>query len=146
MIKLEFNPENSRIGQELPNIKKIIDYKTYRRYNRLIGEINPIHLNKKYAQRLGFENIVVAGNYLFVHISDWFSNLAGKTGKIRKITLKFGNPVYIDEELTYEGKIADITKKDDSMVIVCDYIVKKNNDIITCKGKCFLEFNLKVRN
>ncbi len=62
------------IGQAIPSSKVKIDKKSYKSYNRLIGEINPIHLSKKYAQNLGFDDIVVAGNFLFSIVNKWIIN------------------------------------------------------------------------
>ena len=57
-----------KIGQEIPPLKVKVERKTYRKYNRLIKEINPMHLSKIYVQKLGYDDVLVAGNFLYSYI------------------------------------------------------------------------------
>ena len=83
-----------KIGHEIPPLKVKVDAKNYRRYNRMIQEVNPIHMSKLYAQKIGFEDIVIAGNFLFTYIPKWIIEWTGDIKVIKKITIKFENPVY----------------------------------------------------
>ncbi|GAG63566.1 unnamed protein product [marine sediment metagenome] len=102
------NPINIEIGQEIPPFKVKIEKKVYGKYNRLIHEINPLHLNLNYAKKLGFDNIVIAGNFLFSFITKWIIDWVDDIKLIKSITMQFEKPVYIDEEIVYKGKIAEI--------------------------------------
>jgi len=129
------------IGQVIPSSKVKIDKKTYKSYNRLIGEINPIHLSKKYAQNLGFDDIVVAGNYLFSIINKWIVDWIKDVKIFKKISIKFENPVYPDDEITFLGKISNIDNSENEKIIICNFKVKKSNTIEVMNGTIELKIN-----
>ena len=136
--KLDF-----KVGQELPIYKVLVSYKNYRKYNRLIKEINPLHFNKNYAQKLGYETIVVAGNFLFTYVPKWIIDWVGDAAVIKNITVKFENPVYIDEEIIHKGEITSITDTDDKKIVKCKYTVSKTTGEKTSQGTVLLNFNLQ---
>ena len=129
------------IGQVIPSSKVKIDKKTYKSYNRLIGEINPIHLSKKYAQNLGFDDIVVAGNYLFSIINKWIVDWIKDVKIFKKISIKFENPVYPDDEITFLGKISNIDNSENEKTIICTFQGKKSNTIEVMNGTIELKIN-----
>lgn len=119
------NPINIEIGQEIPQFKVKIEKKVYGKYNRLIHEINPLHLNLNYAKKLGFDNIVIAGNFLFSFITKWIIDWVDDIKLIKSITMQFEKPVYIDEEIVYKGKIVEIQNVGNKKIIICKYLVEK---------------------
>ena len=129
------------IGQVIPSSKVKIDKKTYKSYNRLIGEINPIHLSKKYAQNLGFDDIVVAGNFLFSIVNKWIVDWIKDVKIFKKISIKFENPVYPDDEITFLGKISNIDNSENEKIIICNFKVKKSNTIEVMNGTIELKIN-----
>jgi len=121
----EFNPNDIKIDQEIPPFKVKIDHKKYRKYNKLIKEINPIHMSKMYAQKIGYEDIVIAGNFLFTYIPKWIIDWIGDVNVIKKATVKFENPVYPYDEIIHKGSIVDIKERNEKKIIKCDYNVEK---------------------
>ena len=143
MVETVFNPVTATIGQEIPIYRVHIAKMIYRKYNRIIKEINPIHISKSYAQNLGYDDIVVAGNFLFTYIPKWISDWIKDVNVLKKITVKFENPVYIDEEIIHTGKIVDISQKEGNIDIICEYTVKKPDGLKTSYGEIYLMFNTK---
>ena len=129
------------IGQTIPSFNVKIDKRTYKSYNRLIGEINPIHLSKKYAQNLGFDDIVVAGNFLFSIVNKWIINWIKDVKIYKKIFIKFENPVYPDNNVTFSGKISNIYNNQNEKIIICDYQAEKAGDIKVMTGQFELRLN-----
>jgi acyl dehydratase len=127
-------------GQDIPAYKVLIPHRKYRKYNRLIKEINPLHFNKNYAQKLGFDDIVVAGNFLFTYIPKWIIDWIGRIEVIKNVTITFENPVYINEKIIHEGKIISIEPDEDGTIIQCDYTVKKPDGLLTATGTILLKF------
>lgn len=121
------NPSNIEIGQNIPPFKVKIESRSYKKYNRMIHEINPLHKNLDFAQNLGFDNIVVAGNFLYSYISKWIISWVGEINAVNKITVKFESPVYIDETIIHKGKIIEIQDKNNQKLISCEYQVEKLN-------------------
>ncbi len=119
------NPINFEIGQKIPPFKVKIEKKVYGKYNRLIHEINPLHFNLNYAKKLGFDNIVIAGNFLFSFITKWIIDWVDDIKLIKNISMQFGKPVYIDEEIVCKGKIVEIQNVGNKKIIICKYLVEK---------------------
>ena len=129
------------IGQAIPSSKVKIDKKSYKSYNRLIGEINPIHLSKKYAQNLGFDDIVVAGNYLFSIVNKWIVDWIKDVKIFKKISIRFENPVYPDDEITFFGNVSNIDNIKNEKIIICNYQGKKNKNVEVMNGTIELKIN-----
>jgi len=129
------------VGYEIPEYKITISAPNYRKYNRLIKEINPIHISKKYAQKAGFNTIIVAGNYLFTFIPRWLVDWIGDVEPIKNITIKFVNPVYPDDLLIHKGKIIEVIESNGLKIITCKFTVEKLNKEVTAKGEIMLSFS-----
>ena len=141
MVDDSFNPETAVVDQEIPPLRVNIARMIYRKYNRIIKEINPIHINKNYAQKLGYDDIVVAGNFLFTYIPKWILEWIKDPNLLKKVTIKFENPVYIDEEIIHKGKIVEIHEDNLTKKIKCEYIVEKPNGLRTSYGEMFFSYN-----
>lgn len=133
--------ESLNPGDVIPAFRTEINPKSYRKYNRLIGEINPIHFNKKYAQNIGFEGVVVAGNFLFTYIPKWIIDWIRKPDIIKNISIKFDNPVYLNDQIIHEGTIAEVERQGNEWDIKIDYVVKKNSGLRTSYGNIMLSQN-----
>ncbi|MBD3229398.1 MAG: hypothetical protein GF329_14530 [Candidatus Lokiarchaeota archaeon] len=127
--------KNLEVGDTLPINRVKIDSKIYKKYNRLINEINPLHFNKKYAQKLGFEDIVVAGNFNYTFIPKWIIDWTGIVDSIKEIKITFEKPVYINEEIIHSGRIKDIYVKNNEKIAICEFNVKKINGQQVYHGK-----------
>jgi len=106
------------IGQEIPSFKVKMEKKTYKQYNKLAKEINPMHLSKLYVHRLGYDDILIAGNFLFSFIPKWIINwIEGNINALSSITIKFENPVYIDDEIVLKGNILEIRDEEKKKIL-----------------------------
>ena len=139
--KLDLN--TIKIGQPIPPLNIKVEKKTYKQYNRLIGEINPMHLSKIYVQRLGYNDVLVAGNFLFSFIPKWIINWIDSDIKaLRNITVKFENPVYPDEVIVFKGKISDIKTDNNNKIVDCEYQAEKLSGNKVMSGKVKLNFSI----
>lgn len=136
----EFNLDNLQLGTVLPQFKVIITKQIYRKYNFLIREINPIHTNKKYAQNLGYKDVLVAGNFLYSYVPKWIIGWIGKGKNINRIKIKFGKPVYLEEELVFDGKIVSIENKNGEKFVEYEFIVNKSSGDFVMNGSVVLQF------
>ena len=72
---------------------------------------NPIHLNKKFAQKYDFKNRIVHGMLIGSFYSKFIGvDFPGKYSLILEICIKFNKPVFIGDILTIEGKITSLNK------------------------------------
>lgn len=135
--------ETIKVGDQIPEYSVFIDEKMYKKYNRLVGEINPLHFNKNYAKKLGFEDIVVAGNFTFGYIPKWIIDWTGDIACIDQISVYFEKPVFINDQIKHKGKVTKIDVKNDKKFIDCSFTVEKTvgNEIVT-RGYIQLSFQL----
>ena len=67
LIDDRLNLSMIKIGQIIPPLTVKLEKKTYKQYNKLIKEINPMHLSKIYVQRLGYNDVLIAGICILSH-------------------------------------------------------------------------------
>ena len=105
---------------EIPSLE--IDFSSARNqdYCELVNEINPLHFDQEYARALGYRDIVVAGIFtasLFPKlITDWL----GGQAVIEKMEVKFGSPAYLNDTLTYRGRVGKKLMKAGAKKLECD--------------------------
>lgn len=138
MKKIKEKFDGLTVGQEIPEFQVKMEGQTYRKYNRLIKEINPIHFNKNYALKLGYNGIVVAGNFLFTFIPKWIIDWVEDPTAIKKIDVKFDTPVYLDDILIHTGKIVKIDGEGAHGLFELEYEVKKSNGERSSYGSVLL--------
>ena len=86
--------------------KKLLD-----QFVSLSKDRNPIHLNKKFAQKYDFKNRIVHGMLIGSFYSKFIGvDFPGKYSLILEICIKFNKPVFIGDILTIEGKITSLNK------------------------------------
>ena len=134
MVKTRLNLNELETGHEIPPLQVKLDAQQYRKYNRLIKEINPIHFNKKYAQKLGYDDIVVAGNFLFTYIPRWIIDWTGAVDILKKIDVKFKNPAYVDDEIIHQGTVDYVKEQENEIQVTCSYEVRKLTGELTSMG------------
>ena len=70
-----------------------------------MNEINPLHFDQEYARAIGYKDIVIAGiltaSFFPKVITDWLGNQAC----IDRIQVKFEAPAYLNERVTYRGRV-----------------------------------------
>lgn len=120
----KINFENIKNEDRILSYKVKMDRKTYFEYNKLVSEINPLHFDKKYAQQLGFKNIVVAGVYTFSFIPKMITEWIGEPDNIQSIEIKYNKPIYIEDIITYYGTVKRKYVKDNKIFIDCEITVE----------------------
>ena len=97
---------------------------------KITGDINPLHNDETFAQNKGFDHKVVYG----MLTASFFSTLAGvyipgEKCLIEEVNYKFTKPVYIGDELTVSGKIAERDERVKQLVLKVR--IKRNSDDAT---------------
>ena len=90
---------------EIPSLEIDFSMDRNKDYCELVNEINPLHFDQDYARALGYKDIVVAGIFtasLFPKlITDWL----GGQAVIEKMVVKFWSPAYLNDTVTYRGRV-----------------------------------------
>ena len=105
---------------EIPSLEIGFSAARNKDYCELVNEINPLHFDQEYARALGYRDIVVAGIFtasLFPKlITDWL----GGQAVIEKMEVKFGSPAYLNDTVTYRGRVAKKATEGGKKKLECD--------------------------
>lgn len=78
-------------------------------FSKLSGDLNPVHLDEKYAKETMFGQRIVHGALLSSMFSTLFANYLPGPGCIYlKSENKFLKPVYLDQSITFSVEVIDI--------------------------------------
>ena len=77
-------------------------------FNRMTGDINPLHNDEEYAKSQGHPGRVVYG-MLTASLQSTLAGvyLPGKRSLIQEVKIKFARPVYVGDRLTVEGVVEE---------------------------------------
>ena len=102
-------------------------------FSELSGDVNTLHMEKKYAISQGFEHRVCHGMLLGAFISRLIGMyLPGKHALYFSQSLNFINPCYPNDNITISGKILD--KSDATKIITIKTIIKNQSNKIIVEG------------
>jgi 3-hydroxybutyryl-CoA dehydratase len=113
------------------SFSKKISEKEMRLFSILTGDINPLHTNKSFAKKKGFQDRIVYG----MLTSSFLSSLAGMclpgiNSIIISVNINFLNPAIVGDTLNILGEVTE--KKEFANLIKIDYtITNQENKIIT---------------
>ena len=121
----EYSYDDIFIGQKESFMIKITE-SMVQTFGNLSGDLNPLHMDTKFAESSSFKKRIVHGMLL----STFFSQLVGmylpgKNALYFSQTLNFRSPCYIDDEIEVVG---EVTEKSDStkMITVTTSIFNKS--------------------
>jgi len=125
------------IGQS-SSFKFKITNEIYKNFLKISSDYNPIHTEKSYAIKHGFDDKIMHGLLTSSFYSKFIGmNLPGKYSVLNEINIKFMNPVYLNDILLIKGTI--ISKHENFKVITINSkITNINNNLIVSKA------NIKV--
>ena len=130
------------VGYKTSETVKITD-KMVRQFADLSGDHNPIHLDDEYAKTTRFGRRIAHGMILGALISRLLNDKIGSGGIYLGQTLKFVNPVYIDDEVTFEFEITKLHKSRGLGYI--DTNVKNSNGDCVLKGEATIMMSWGVK-
>lgn len=122
-----------KIGDQFSATKQITDA-TVRAFAELSGDFNPIHLDDEFAKTTRFGRRIAHGMICGALISA----VLGNEFRERKIiylsqTMKFIQPVFIDDTVTATGTIANI--REDKNIVTLETVCTNQTGEIVVKGE-----------
>lgn len=125
-------PDDRYVGYKAIETIKITD-KMVRQFAEMSGDNNPIHLDDEYAKTTRFGRRIAHGMILAALISRLLNEKIGTGGIYLGQTLKFTNPVFIDDEITFELEVTKLHKTRGLGII--ETIAKKGDGELVVKGE-----------
>ena len=120
------------VGFKASETVRITD-RMVRQFAEMSGDNNPIHLDDSYAAKTRFGRRIAHGMILGAMISRILNEKIGSGGIYLAQTLKFSNPVYIDDEITFDLEITKLHKTRGFGIV--ETVAKKQNGEIVLKGE-----------
>jgi len=103
MKELRF--EGLREGQEARG-RYLITPEVYEGFLRVFGDLNPLHVDARYAGSKGFPGVVMHGAILNGFISHFVGMvLPGKRTLIHSVKVEFKKPTFMGDELSILGRV-----------------------------------------
>lgn len=100
------------------------------------GDRNPIHLDEEYAKNTRFGKRIAHGMISGALISRALVDCLGGTGIYLGQSLKFVNPVFIDDTVKVQLKVTGI-RREKGIATVDTNVVKENGDMVV-KGEAVI--------
>jgi len=114
-----------------------------RQFAEMSGDFNPIHLDDEYAKTTRFKKRIAHGMILGALVSRLLNEKIGSGGIYLAQTLKFSNPVFIDEDITFEFEITKMHEKRGFGII--ETIAKNAASEIVMKGEATIMMGWGVK-
>ncbi|MFZ3231336.1 MAG: MaoC family dehydratase [Pseudobdellovibrio sp.] len=111
----------------------LITDKMVKQFAEMSGDFNPIHMDDEYASTTRFKQRIAHGMILAALISRCLNETIGSGGIYLAQTLKFTNPVFINDEVTFELEVTKLHKTRGLGTI--STIGKKQTGEIVIKGE-----------
>ncbi|MCR5233577.1 MAG: MaoC family dehydratase [Lachnospiraceae bacterium] len=104
------------------------------KFRDITGDINPLHKDVEYARAHGHERCVVFGMLTASYLSTLAGvYLPGEHSLIHSVKTKFSGAVYVGDELTVEGTVAE--KNDTFNLIIIKVVIRNQNGEKVCKAE-----------
>ncbi len=132
MVDVSIDLNKIVVGYKASVVVKVTD-KMVRQFAELSGDFNPIHLDEEYAATTIFKKRIAHGMILGALCSRYLNETIGSGGIYLAQTLKFTNPVFIDDLITFELEIIKLHKARGFGTV--QTIAKKENGEIVLKGE-----------
>ena len=111
----EYSYDDIFIGQKESFMIKITE-SMVQTFSNFSGDLNPLHMDTKFAKSSSFKKRIVHGMLLSTFFSQLVGmHLPGKNALYFSQTLNFRSPCYIDDEIEVIG---EVTEKSDSTQII----------------------------
>ena len=120
------------VGDKITKKKKITNEMVLQ-FAEVSGDRNPIHVDDEYAKKTRFGKRIAHGMISAALISRALGMNLGPGGIYLGQTLKFVNPVFIDETLIVELTV--MQKREEKGIAIIDTLVKKETGEIVVKGE-----------
>lgn len=135
-------PPDRFVGYKASETIQITD-KMVRQFAEMSGDFNPIHLDDEYAKTTRFQKRIAHGMILGALVSRLLNEKIGSGGIYLAQTLKFSNPVFIDDVITFEFEITKLHKTRGFGIV--ETTAKKTTGEVVLKGEATIMMSWGVK-
>ena len=98
------------VGQELkPLVKPALTTQLLQQYAQASGDMNPIHLDPKFAEQAGYPSVIAHGMLSMAFLADGvYFNFPDLKYSVKKLSARFKRVTFPGDMLTVKGKIKSV--------------------------------------
>lgn len=123
------------VGSEITFTVQVTD-KMVKQFAEMSGDYNPIHLDDAYAATTRFKKRIAHGMICGALISRVLAEKLGRGGVYLGQTLKFKDPVFIDDTITVTLKVLAIRAS--KGIATIETICRNQNGVVCVKGEAII--------
>ncbi len=141
-MRTEFDSNSYAIGQDLPEMKKLITQEEINLYAKASRDFNPIHIDEDFAKKTPLGGTVAHGMLLLAYVSQMMANFFGKawlTGG--GFNVRFKAPARPGDLLSIQGKIKTIQKETARTVVSCEVLCANQNNETVINGEAIVRIS-----
>jgi acyl dehydratase len=114
------------VGQELPELRRVVTREDVAAYAEASGDRNPLHLDDGFARSVGFPGVIAHGMFTMGHMAAAVVAWAGDPAAVVSVSAQFRAPVFMGETIVSGGRVRSIDP--DTKVAVLDTWVSVERD------------------
>jgi len=96
------------VGQELPELARVVTGEDVKAYADLGGDQNPLHQDDAFARSAGFPGVIAHGMFTMGHMAAAIVAWVGEPDAVLAISAQFRAPVFIGETIVTGGRVRRI--------------------------------------
>ena len=136
------SPDDRPLGFKATRTIQVTD-KMVHQFAEMSGDFNPLHLDDDYASKTRFKKRIAHGMILGALVSRYLNETIGSGGIYLAQTMKFTNPVFIDDLITFELEITKLHKTRGFGTV--ETTAKKQSGEIVLKGEATIMMSWGVK-
>jgi len=100
--------ETVSIGDQLPELSRVVTREDVRGYADASGDHNPLHRDDAFARSVGFPGIIAHGMFTMGHMAAAVVAWAGRPDAVLAVSAQFRAPVFMEETIVAGGRVRSI--------------------------------------
>lgn len=105
-------------------------------YAQASGDLNPLHTDDAFAQKLGLPSAIAHGMLIMGQLGKYVGQLAGEDAQIKDFNMRFGAMTFPNEQITCSAVVEAVGNQQVTLTL---YASKGENEIVGT-GKAILVF------
>jgi len=114
------------VGDELPELHRVVTRDDVRAYADASGDQNPLHQRDEVARAAGFDGIIAHGMFTMGHMAACVVAWAGHPDAVTSLAAQFRAPVSMGQELVAGGRVRSLDEG--SRTVTLDLWVTSERD------------------
>lgn len=107
------------VGREVTPLAKHPTTRQLVMWAGAVGDYQPIHYDKDFAQSRGLDSVIVHGQLVGAFLGQLMTNWIGEQGILRKLSCNYKDMNYPGEILTFRGRVTKKYVEDEEHCVEC---------------------------